>query len=125
MTPIVLKNTWCNAIVNPAVLSTTKLARTAVIVVPILAPSVMGNAFCMDSMPEPTIGTSIDVVILELWTEKVIRIPIKIANSPPPLASALSKPISIWFIINDFIFETTFFKQRKINPIAMTINKTA
>ena len=47
-------------------LSTTKLARTAVIVVPILAPSVMGNAFCMDNMPEPTIGTSIDVVILEL-----------------------------------------------------------
>ena len=76
-------------------LSTTKLARTAVIVVPIFAPSVMGNAFCMDKMPEPTIGTSIDVVILELWTEKVIRIPIKIANSQPHFASALSKPISI------------------------------
>ena len=88
MTPIKLKNTWWSAMVNPAGSSTAKLAKTAVIVVPIFAPRVIGNAFSIDKIPEPTIGTRIDVVILELCTEKVIKIPINIAKSPPPLARA-------------------------------------
>ena len=69
-TPIALKNTWCKAIVRPAELSTAKLAKTAVIVVPIFAPKVIGKAFSIDNIPEPTIGTSMDVVMLELWLKK-------------------------------------------------------
>jgi len=83
-----LKNTWCSAIVNPAGSSTAKLARTAVIVVPIFAPNVIGNAFSIDRIPEPTIGTSIEVVILELCTEKVIKIP-SILREVPHLLQGL------------------------------------
>ena len=45
MTPIKLKNTWWSAMVNPAGSSTAKLAKTAVIVVPIFAPRVIEMHF--------------------------------------------------------------------------------
>ena len=111
--------------VNPAGSSTAKLAKTAVIVVPIFAPSVIGKAFSIDKIPEPTIGTRIDVVMLELCTEKVIKIPTNIAKSPPPLARALSNPNSIWLSMRDFILDTTFLRLKKINAIAIIIKRTA
>ena len=62
-TPIALKNTWCKAIVRPAELSTAKLAKTAVIVVPIFAPKVIGKAFSIDSITTsilvPIVGSGI------------------------------------------------------------------
>ncbi len=48
-----------------------------VTVVPMLAPMMMGTAFSIDSMPAATNPTTVEVVMDELWTMLVARIPMK------------------------------------------------
>jgi len=76
-------NSRCtSAIVRPLVLSAASAANRAVTVVPMFAPSVIGNATSRLRMPAPISGTSSDVVTLLDCTETVIRMPTPMPMSP-------------------------------------------
>ena len=59
---------------------TANAARTEVIVVPMLAPRVMGNILCTGRTPMPTRGVNADVVTELDCTRIVIKKPTKIAK---------------------------------------------
>ena len=54
-----------------------KAANKAVVVVPILAPTVTGNTERKLSSPDPAIGTNSEVVIELDWTAIVSKVPNK------------------------------------------------
>ncbi len=83
-TPTALNRKWCRPMIRPAGESVANDASSAVIVVPILAPRVIGNALRSVTTPAAIMGTSTEVVMLDDWTRTVITVPMRMAETPPP-----------------------------------------
>lgn len=83
MIPEMLKNKWHKAICNEFGMASSlcaKAAKMAVVVVPILAPSVSGYILSMATTPMPTSGVRADVNT-ELDCTKIVRpVPIRMAR---------------------------------------------
>jgi hypothetical protein len=80
-THIILKKSWTvpplTALLNSSLLPICpRETRVFVTVVPILAPITIGIALDTFMTPEPTIPTTMEVVVEELWTRLVAKIPI-------------------------------------------------
>ena len=102
------------------ILPVAKEAKIAVVVVPMLAPIVMGNAASMVRIPAATRGTNNDVVTELLWT---ITVKIKPAKKPNNLllVITLSRIISALFIVKDFMTRTR--KKRHKNNIVLKVRR--
>ena len=61
--PIKLKSKWANAIIIAEILPVANEAKIAVVVVPMLAPIVIGKADSIVRMPAATSGIKREVVI--------------------------------------------------------------
>ena len=81
-----------------------KATSMQVTVVPMFAPMIIGTALLIESTPEATKATTIDVVVPELWIILVTKIPI---NKPTkgfevvairPSAKGAPKPLKAWLI---------------------------
>ena len=82
-----------------------KDAKIAVVVVPILAPIVIGNAASMVRIPAATNGTNNDVVTELLWTTIVKKSPARNPNRAL-LLMTLSKMISARLTTSDLMTRT-------------------
>ena len=72
--PKILNNKWLIAAMSAETVP-VRAAKSAVTVVPILAPSVNGKICLNVKTPAPARGTTKDVVMEELWTIMVSAIP--------------------------------------------------
>jgi hypothetical protein len=89
-----------------------------VIVVPILAPIIMGTALSRVRAPDATMATIMEVVVELLWTIAVLSNPI----------NKLMKGLEVAFIISSIMFLPSRLKAEAINSresikINVTINK--
>ena len=111
-TPNTLNKKCTKAIVMAAIFPVANEAIIAVVVVPILAPKVMGKASSTVKTPAPIKGTRSDVVMELLWTKIVKKSPAMIPITPWRLI-ILSKIVSVFCIINDFMIFTIKYKEKK------------
>jgi len=100
--PVRLNKKWANAIIMADIFPVANDARMAVVVVPILAPIVIGKAASTVRIPAATRGINKDVVIELLWTIIVNASP---ANNPRKglLLITLSRIISALLTTRDFM----------------------
>ena len=83
--PMMLKNRCTNAVCTDGFKyfpSAAKLASKAVVVVPMLLPSVMGYAVSKETSPAPHNGVNVDVNTEDDLTSIVINVPMRIPTYP-------------------------------------------